>query len=524
MHLKTSLLILSFFVFVFMITGCDHRERNTTKLNSPNSEQSELQSIESNLRSILSADSLLLMAEYYSTNLEDQFPDTLVATYYQQVGLLLYRKSAFGQASGYFVKSEHYFKKAGRYNKAVGMLSNQAVIQEILGNYQEAINMYLEAATYFLDEDDSISLAKVYTNIAVAYQEMGLNDKSLKYNQMGLTIRQSRRDTLATATNFNNIGVLYDEFFQQPDSALYYYQQAVNIYQKYRVFGKWAFALNNLARMHIEKKNNRLATMELDRAYSLMDSIDNQDGKAKVLRNQGELYFSTLDNQKAVEAFILAFSTFKEVKDKKSMLEVSELLSKVYLTGGNYTKAIEYMKLGNQIKDSLVSIEDKSNIAEMETKYQVKEKNKAIKILELQRELNQRKIRYQIWLIGLLVIISTLIVLVFLFNYNRNKLKQQQLRLELQNYLLQIRKMQSEIIEAKIQEPQPNGIPDFEEFDLTEREKEVLRMIAYGYKNSEIGEKLFVSENTIKTHIKNIYIKLDVKNRVEALKRVKMVQ
>ena len=84
--------------------------------------------------------------------------------------------------------------------------------------------------------------------------------------------------------------------------------------------------------------------------------------------------------------------------------------------------------------------------------------------------------------------------------------------------------MQSEIIEAKIQEPQPNGIPDFEEFDLTEREKEVLRMIAYGYKNSEIGEKLFVSENTIKTHIKNIYIKLDVKNRVEALKRVKMVQ
>ena len=206
------------------------------------------------------------------------------------------------------------------------------------------------------------------------------------------------------------------------------------------------------------------------------------------------------------------------------MLEVSELLSKVYLTGGNYTKAIEYMKLGNQIKDSLVSIEDKSNIAEMETKYQVKEKNKAIKILELQRELNQRKIRYQIWLIGLLVIISTLIVLVFLFNYNRNKLKQQQLRLELQNYLLQIRKMQSEIIEAKIQEPQPNGIPDFEEFDLTEREKEVLRMIAYGYKNSEIGEKLFVSENTIKTHIKNIYIKLDVKNRVEALKRVKMVQ
>ena len=512
------------FSLLTLIASCGHPVNNKADHGRTNPIQAELESGLKMLAAIQSLDSLVKIADSESARLAKQLPDSLLAKYYQQVGLMCYKKTAFDQASDYFIKSEHFFKKAGLAGKAVGMLSNQAVLQEIMGNYQEAINMYIEAATYFSDHNDSQSLGTVYTNIAVAYQEMGFPDKSLNYNHLGLNIRQNKLDTLATATNINNIGVLYDEFYHQPDSALHYYQHAVNIYQKYKATVKWAYALNNVARIHIEKKNNLLAGRELDRAYALMDSMGNSLGKAKVLRNQGELYFSMLNNQKAVEVFNRAFSDFKKAKDKKSMLEVSELLSKVYLAGGNYAKATEYMGIMNQIKDSLISNESKSIIAEMETKYQVKEKNKAIKLLELQDELNQKKINFQFWLIALLGVIFILILVVFLFNVNRNKLKQQQLRLELQNYLLQIRKMQSEIEESKPLEPQPNGMPKFDEYDLTEREKEVLQMIARGYKNSEIGEKLFVSENTIKTHIKNIYVKLDVKNRVEALKRVALVQ
>jgi DNA-binding NarL/FixJ family response regulator len=83
--------------------------------------------------------------------------------------------------------------------------------------------------------------------------------------------------------------------------------------------------------------------------------------------------------------------------------------------------------------------------------------------------------------------------------------------------------MKSVISENQSHIESNNPSPNFEEFDLTEREKEVLQLIAEGYKNTEIADKLFVSENTVKSHIKNIYIKLDVKNRVEALKRVKLV-
>ncbi|WP_457611407.1 helix-turn-helix transcriptional regulator [Lutibacter sp.] len=44
-----------------------------------------------------------------------------------------------------------------------------------------------------------------------------------------------------------------------------------------------------------------------------------------------------------------------------------------------------------------------------------------------------------------------------------------------------------------------------------------------GLSNDEISEKMFVSNNTIKTHIKNIYAKLDVKNRIQAIKKIKAI-
>ncbi|MBO6662507.1 MULTISPECIES: response regulator transcription factor [Roseivirga] len=56
---------------------------------------------------------------------------------------------------------------------------------------------------------------------------------------------------------------------------------------------------------------------------------------------------------------------------------------------------------------------------------------------------------------------------------------------------------------------------------LTEREMEVLHHIAEGCSNIEIGEKLFVSENTIKTHVSNLFVKLDVKRRTQAVTRAK---
>jgi len=52
---------------------------------------------------------------------------------------------------------------------------------------------------------------------------------------------------------------------------------------------------------------------------------------------------------------------------------------------------------------------------------------------------------------------------------------------------------------------------------LTERELDVLRLLAKGSANKEIGNKLHISESTVKTHVANIFQKLDVSDRTEAV-------
>ena len=57
-------------------------------------------------------------------------------------------------------------------------------------------------------------------------------------------------------------------------------------------------------------------------------------------------------------------------------------------------------------------------------------------------------------------------------------------------------------------------------YNLTRREREVTELICQGKSNKDIAEILFLSESTVKTHIYNIFRKLEVKNRIEAIRIV----
>lgn len=57
---------------------------------------------------------------------------------------------------------------------------------------------------------------------------------------------------------------------------------------------------------------------------------------------------------------------------------------------------------------------------------------------------------------------------------------------------------------------------------LSDREDEVLQLLAAGYRNKEVADKLFISLSTVKTHIYSIYQKLHVTSRVEALNKLRL--
>ncbi len=60
-----------------------------------------------------------------------------------------------------------------------------------------------------------------------------------------------------------------------------------------------------------------------------------------------------------------------------------------------------------------------------------------------------------------------------------------------------------------------------EQLGVTPRELEILEAIAAGLSNREIAERLFVSENTVKTHSSRLFDKLDARRRTQAVQRAK---
>ena len=67
----------------------------------------------------------------------------------------------------------------------------------------------------------------------------------------------------------------------------------------------------------------------------------------------------------------------------------------------------------------------------------------------------------------------------------------------------------------------PNMDQLLERSKITGREQEIIRLLLEGCHNREIAKKLYISESTVKTHIKSIYRKLEIKNRVQLVNFVK---
>ncbi len=93
-------------------------------------------------------------------------------------------------------------------------------------------------------------------------------------------------------------------------------------------------------------------------------------------------------------------------------------------------------------------------------------------------------------------------------------------------------KIETVVVEKEVYVNRNENLPDRQagfvpdtslvsQLELSKRELEILSLLAHGHSNQEIAAKLFVSLSTVKTHIQNLFEKLDVKRRIQAVEKAK---
>jgi DNA-binding CsgD family transcriptional regulator len=85
-------------------------------------------------------------------------------------------------------------------------------------------------------------------------------------------------------------------------------------------------------------------------------------------------------------------------------------------------------------------------------------------------------------------------------------------------------KVQTVVVEKEVPEKFIVNEAALNKLNLSPREYEVLQLLALGQSNTDIAENLFLSVSTVKTHIYNLYSKMEVKSRTQAIEKAKRLQ
>jgi len=85
-------------------------------------------------------------------------------------------------------------------------------------------------------------------------------------------------------------------------------------------------------------------------------------------------------------------------------------------------------------------------------------------------------------------------------------------------------KTQTIVIEKEIPETFSVNKTELQKLNLSSREYEVLQLLAKGYSNADIANNLFLSVSTIKTHVSNLFLKMNVKSRTQTIEKAKRLK
>ena len=422
--------------------------------------------------------------------------------------------------AGLDAEAMKYFRKVIRMSKDPSLkdMLNDAMTGlgktfEYLGKHDSAFYWYLQAYKQVGESGDTLRKARSARNMAQLLRVLNRFDEAQYYCLQAVKLIPGINDYKVVANIYNETAYLF-ELADILDSAAYYYLRLIDLsiasgYQKGESAG-----YSNLASVFKRQKRYPDALAYEMKGIEIDKKINDAFGLMNSYIGLSETYLLTGEYDKALRALDEA----SELCDTVWLPQAAGIklgYYNIFKAEKKYAKALEYYEAYNRLEGQINQAESRRQVTELLAHFETEKKEQQIKLLEQANALKGNRIKLLLIMISAVVLLSIAGGIISAQVIKRKNERITGMILEMRNYMLMLKN--NRLIGNH--SPGENKRTEFlkEQFSFTHREAEIMNLIIDGLSNEEIAAKLFVSANTIKFHIKNIYLKLDVKNRVQAL-------
>jgi two-component system, NarL family, sensor histidine kinase UhpB len=392
---------------------------------------------------------------YYELSRNLKFTDLSKAIEYGEKGIVLSKKLGFdkGTAGCYMAVSTAYIyldkldialafldtalqygHKSGDPNRLGLAYLNRADIYRQLANLSQSLQDCETALSYADKANNDDVRARVNHTIAAVYFQQKAYPQSIAYYDKAIKQYRSIGNMRMSASALNNLGLIY-KMMNEFDKAVSSTAAAIHIVDSLGDITNQGIFNGNIAEIYTLAGNYGKATLYANKAmeYALLQKNDVLVAFIRVV--MGSIDMKQKQYAEAIDKFNKALVFYRSIEEYDRINTTADILAEAYALAGNHDAAYELMKESKIANDTLTKWRYESDIAAMQTKFKVDEKDKEIQLLAKDKELQHQRLRQQRLLMIASVIVAILALLGISLAVNRYRLKQQMKELQLRNQI-----------------------------------------------------------------------------------------
>ena len=305
-----------------------------------------------------------------------------------------------------------YLQNALAISRKIGNKRLEASCLSAIGNFytdlfkkKEALESYLSALKIAESIKDKKEEASLLCNIGSLYQKDNNIKQAEDCFRKAIQLTEGTNLFRILQIAYLNLGVVYDTRSDLVNANLYY-QKANDLTPKTHDKVGQVKILHNLGKIHLDLHKYEVAHTYFTQALTGAREIGNKQLEIISLLGVSESESKLGNNQLALKYALEAEKIIPTNQTNLIKGEVYEALFNIYQLMGNVHKALDYHILYKEAQDSIFNANKSAQMSEMQTKYEVEKKETENTLLKKEKDLQESRIKQQMW-----VIISTLIII-----------------------------------------------------------------------------------------------------------------